>query len=156
MSSWPPPNLLGYIDKLRRLIAADRKRYSEFKAYLYPTYPDLWEPVGEMLKARARFFRGEIIRAKHDTQRFALGEDPPQPTKFGQMVCDWGTKYIYELPEEIQSLNDSWEYLQQQKITDNFHVEIADIIWRIDEWLLENCREGIKGVTKDLERITYG
>lgn len=82
---------------IRSKINKDRKLFLEYRSWLGPVDPATWQVVGEMLKARSRYYRGEIIRAKHDTQRFAMGEDPKEPSRFGEMQCDWVDTYLTEL-----------------------------------------------------------
>lgn len=126
---WPPRHLLNYISGYRGLIALDRARYGKFRAYLDQHDVELSKLAGEALKARARYYRGEIVRAKLDTKRFALGEDPVKPSRYGEMACEWVTTYLYELPKLIE----------------------LD-----DPALIESSKTSIREITNTLERITYG
>jgi len=152
--TWPPAELLTYINKLRQLILRDKQLYGQFKVDL-KAYPELWGVVGRLLKARARYYRGEIVRAKQDTKRYALGEDPREPTKHGEMICSWGDRYLEDLPEQLKSLEQHWAESSGAHGRNNRTI-IATQLWEGDELLVGITKNSMQTVIKDLERITYG
>lgn len=153
--AWPPTDLAAYSQQLRMLIAADRKRYSEFRRIL-AAYPELWELAGNVLKARARYYRGEIIRAKQDIRGFALGENPRKPTRYGEMVCEWATQYLSDLPEQLASLEEHWSTSSGLGHRDEVKARTASIMYEGDEASIELTKKNMENVIKDFERITYG
>lgn len=129
---WPPVDLKAYILEQRQLIDADRRLYADWKPHLAKWSTELWKAVAATLKARSRYHRGEIVRAKHDLQRFALGEDPRKPSHWGAMNCDWADIYLGQIDTE--------------GFMDGFKDQ-AEIQLKVDQF---------NDLAKDLERITYG
>lgn len=153
--TWPPRDLGAYSQNLRILIAADRKRYGDFRQAL-SAYPVLWELAGRLLKTRARYYRGEIIRGKQDTRRYALGENPEKPSRYGQMVCDWANQYLYDLPEQIASLEEHWSTSSGLGQRSDPRAIVTYKLYEGDEASIELTKKNMEGVIKDLERLTYG
>lgn len=126
---WPPENLMEHTDQLRKLIAADRKTYADFRKWLYPNDLVVWQVVGDALKIRARYYRGEMLRAKNDTKRYVLGEDPKKPDDYGNMLAD-------ELTTELRELRDPSYYNEAMLLDAKLNI--------------------IKQITQSLERRMYG
>lgn len=147
---WPPADLLGYMTHLRGLIADDEKRISKYKVALETKYPDIWKVVAAALAARVSYYRGEVARARQDTVRFTLGEDPSPPSPWGNLLCGWVTTWLNEVAPGIRALNTSWRDLRVG------NEEIAAMIYGLDQSLLEITIQQLTKVTDDLERTIYG
>lgn len=153
---WPPEDLSQYTDDLRKLIEADRKCYIEFKNFLYPAHPEIWDLVGELLKTRSRYYSAEIIRARRDTQRFALGENPVRPSRFGEMMCKEINYWLNGIPQKLDDIDDSYELYKSYEDKDAVKCKVAKGLWDIDEGLLRLTMVQLTKLTVILKRITYG
>lgn len=147
-----PAQLQAYIDEMRRRIAADKQRYEEHHKWLYPWHPDLWAVVAGALIARARYYRGEILRAKHNVARYMRGEEP---TKQMPHVQFWVDSVDVELEELRTALEDALSWDGQRK-AQYANAEVAKSMEEMSNSLLQASSSQLKK-TKDLiERYTYG
>lgn len=151
---WPPANLQGYVNILRGKIESDRWLYSKYRKWLAERNTPVWEAVGELIKTRAKYHRGEILRAKRDTQRFALGEDPQAPNQYGATLCGWTDRYLRELPAQITAIVEDQKMLESA-VTES-EAELYTVNLELAERLLTSTINNIVTLTKDFERTMYG
>lgn len=100
-----PSELQDHIADLRKKVAADRQTYGEYRALLWPSYEEWWDAVGSALIARVNFYRGEVLRAKHNIARYMTGE-PTKPLR------PWMLDFVAELDGDIARLHNAIAEMQ--------------------------------------------
>lgn len=127
----------------RRRIERTKRLDDSYHEMYWPVYPEAYEAVHEALKARARYWRGEIIRAKHNLARYMRGEELKLQRRY--IVGDMESGYF---KQELDGLQNSIVTLEE----DREPVELARL--DMDYYKLQ-CR-GIKSSAKNTERYIYG
>lgn len=92
----------------RRKIAADKQLYGEYRAWLYPWYTEPWQAVDGAITARARYYHGEVLRAKHNIAHYIRGEG----TREGSArAAGW----LGELEPQITQLHNAIAKMEEAK-----------------------------------------
>lgn len=137
-------------EELRAIMADYRQRIQrtktldeDYRKMYWPWFPEAWEAVDEALKVRARYWRGEIIRAKHNLAHYMRGEDLELQHRHivQNMESDW-------FKQELDWLQNSIAICEENRQP----IELA----RSDlEYYRLQCRD-MKADAKHTERYIYG
>jgi len=138
--------------KLQGVIVADKQLYDKCKGY---GSVEVWGPVSKVIIAHANFYRGEILRAKHNLARYMRGDEPVEQKKF---VWFW----VNDVQHAVESVYDSVEqndaaYARLEKLPrENPKYELAQSMFNLADSTLEANKNYLKDLTETLTRYTYG
>lgn len=139
-----PTELKSLIDSYRHNIAKDHELYLENQKIYYPWYPEQWQAAKRVLIARAHYWRGEMLRGKHNLARYMRGEElKPQYKHVMMMIDDTET-----INTDLANLENSL----QQCLEKNTRPEIA----HLNENYLKLCTDNLHMMGRYIERHTYG
>lgn len=144
-----PQELKAVIDELRRLIAVDHKMYLEYKEWLWPMYPNEWQAVKDALIIRSRWYRGEMLRAKHNVARYMRGEEPKNQRLMDKDDPDWVDHDIRELHNSLVDWIDTGKKTYRTP-------EAKKISNELTYSMLEMSIESLNRTSRWLEKSTYG
>lgn len=150
-----PQDMQQRIAKLRAVVVADKKLYDECREQ--PKYYDgleIWKSVSKLIIAHANFYRGEMIRAKHNVARYMRGDEPTEQIKLAWL---WAGDMLYA----IESVYDSMERQEEmfrfsQGLPHESHKqELIAAMLELGNEIIQMEQSIIKNLTDTLERYTY-
>ena len=137
------PELKETIDSYRRKIAVERDLYLYYEKFLPAWHPSEWESVKRYLIARAHYWRGEMLRAKHNLARYIRGEELKLQPCF--VVMNIEDQDVNQVLEEIEA-----------SVNETLNSKANPVMIRLAESYLSTCISSIKHETEYIERHTYG
>lgn len=139
-----PAELKTLIDNYRINIAKDRELFLQYQTIYYPWYPEQWQAAKRVLIGRAHYWRGEMLRGKHNLARYMRGEELKSQHKHVMMMID-----------DTETINTDLTNLEsslQQCLAKNVRPEIA----HLNENYLKLCTDNLHMMGRYIERHTYG
>lgn len=130
------------IRECRVRILNTKKLHDYYHSYLWPWRPEAWEAVDEAIKTQARYWRGEIIRAKHNLARYMRGEE-----------LQLQRKYF------VHTTQNTW--LRDDLATLDFAIDLEEdpdrpeIMGKSDREYYLICCDSIKNDTEYVRRFIY-
>lgn len=141
--------LQAIITDFRKNIQADKKTYEEWRQWLQPWDPDVWGPVAGVLKARANYFKGEILRAKHNLRHYMLYEPI---TKQRSFIENWVSTLNNELTELQKAINNARESYQKTLLSDK---QSAKKVYNINRSLVDMHLDNLQQLKSLMEKYIY-
>lgn len=133
------------IDGYRHKISADHQLYNQYKAIYWPWYPEEWEAVKSALIARANYWRGEMLRAKHNVARYMRGEDLKEQRQFARQSIEGDMNW---LDHELATLEDALATALEPA---------SSPAWdKVNNTYLKLCTDTVAKEAEHIERYTYG
>lgn len=150
-----PQDMQQRIAELRAVVLADKKLYDECKSR--PTYYDgieIWKPVARLIIAHANFYRGEMLRAKHNMARYMRGDEPTEQKKF---VWFWAGELEHTVDSIYESMaqQDETFRLSQRVPRESPKDQLMTAMLELGNSVIQMEQSMVKDLTDTLERYTY-
>ena len=163
-----PAELQQTITELRAKVAANRETYGQYRAALYPFWTEPWEAVAVAIIARVAYYRGEVLRAKHNLARYMRGEDAQEPRSYMDMwlpMLDDDLVKLHNSVVEVQNATgklkqfNSWGHAVPLDNLDDSTIDFEDWRWSglyyLAEMGLRLELDNLQDLKEIFERNTY-
>jgi hypothetical protein len=139
-----PTELKSMINSYRRRMAGDRELYLYYEEKYRTWHPEAWRETSHLLVVRSRFWRGEILRAKHNLARYMRGEPLITQRKFvipQSKAGDWGTHDLLETENALAAVLEDRQ---------------PAVLGQLDDQYYKMCVRNLRSTADYIERYTYG
>lgn len=133
------------IDGYRYKVSADHKLYDECKAMYWPWHPEQWDAAKAALVARANYWRGEMLRAKHNVARYMRGED-----------LKVQHRHVLDSIEGDMNWLDHELVAMQNALADALAPGQHPAWEKVNNTYLALCTKGVVNEAEHITRYTYG
>lgn len=125
----------------------DRELYLYYKKMYVPWYPEAWKEVSALLISRTNYWRGEMLRVKHNLARYMRGEDPKLSPRH---VLGWldDRSIIAGVDAELRNI----ESALAATLEDNQAAEIA----QLNDDYYKFCINTLANTREFIQKHTYG
>lgn len=150
-----PQDMQQRIAELRAVVLADKKLYDDCKER--PKYYDgieVWKAVSRLIIVHANFYRGEMLRAKHNMARYMRGDEPTEQLR---LAWFWAEDLHYTVENIYDSMErqDETFRFSQGLPRESQKQELVTAMLELGNGIIQMEQSMIKDLTDTLERYTY-